>query len=121
MACPEKNLRSLAAVEIDSEGTFKYILVRVESDTGEKRNIVRGSASAECHTNLFEKLCPEMEEQGFVCTCLGGGKIEHNSKDKKIHVFGLSTGCGKADHNVTVELLKSVFQDYEISCSDDRR
>lgn len=32
-----------------------------------------------------------MEKLGFVCKCLGGGKIEHNSKDKKIRVFGLST------------------------------
>lgn len=32
-----------------------------------------------------------MEKLGFVCKCLGGGKIDHNSKDKKIRVFGLST------------------------------
>lgn len=32
-----------------------------------------------------------MEKLGYECKCLGGGKIEHNSKDKKIRVFGLST------------------------------
>lgn len=32
-----------------------------------------------------------MEKLGYECKCLGGGKIDHNSKDKKIRVFGLST------------------------------
>lgn len=41
--------------------------------------------------HIFEKLNPEMEKLGFECKCLGGGKIDHNSKDKKLRVFGLST------------------------------
>lgn len=32
-----------------------------------------------------------MEKLGYECKCLGGGKIDHNSKEKKIRVFGLST------------------------------
>lgn len=30
-------------------------------------------------------------------------------------------GYGKADHAVTVEKLKPVFKDYEISWSDDKK
>uniref|UniRef100_A0A8C3P544 14 kDa phosphohistidine phosphatase n=1 Tax=Chrysemys picta bellii TaxID=8478 RepID=A0A8C3P544_CHRPI len=73
--------------------------------------------------HIFEKVNPEMEKLGFECKCLGGGKIDHNSKDKKMRVFGLSTvsGYGKADHAVTVEILKKVYRDYEISWSDDKK
>uniref|UniRef100_A0A8D0EFK5 14 kDa phosphohistidine phosphatase n=1 Tax=Salvator merianae TaxID=96440 RepID=A0A8D0EFK5_SALMN len=114
-------LSSVPEVEIDPDGTFKYILVQVQSASGESREVVRGTAGAEFHNHIYEKLNPEMEKLGFVCKCLGGGKIEHNSKDKKIRVFGLSTGYGKADHSVTVQILKRTYKDYEISWSDDKK
>nr|XP_028588299.1 14 kDa phosphohistidine phosphatase-like [Podarcis muralis] len=141
----------LAEVEIDSDGCFKYILVRVQrggsgqgggqsggqqgcspgrigspsrgggspSRGGECRDIVRGTASAELHNHIYEKICSEMEKMGCMCKCLGGGKIEHNSRDKKIHVSGVSPAYGKADHSMTVAILKKTFKDYDISCSDD--
>ncbi|NWQ64790.1 PHP14 phosphatase, partial [Neopipo cinnamomea] len=109
-------------VEVDPEGTFKYILVRLQRPGGgEQRDIVRGTRAAEFHNHIFEKVNPEMEKLGYECKCLGGGKIDHNSKDKKIRVFGLSTGYGKADHSVTVEILKKVYTDYEITWSDDKK
>ncbi|KAG6928778.1 14 kDa phosphohistidine phosphatase-like, partial [Chelydra serpentina] len=115
-------LESVPAVEVDPDGTFKYILVRVQRAGGaEHRDLVRGTAAAEFHNHIFEKVNPEMEKLGFECKCLGGGKIDHNSKDKKMRVFGLSTGYGKADHAVTVEILKKVYQDYEITWSDDKK
>ncbi|KAM3840291.1 14 kDa phosphohistidine phosphatase-like [Vipera latastei] len=114
-------LSSVPEVELDPDGTFKYILVRVQRGADDHRDIVRGTADAEFHNHIFEKVNPEMEKLGFVCKCLGGGKIEHNSKDKKIRVFGLSTGYGKADHSATVEILKRTYKDYEISWSDDKK
>nr|XP_020670472.1 14 kDa phosphohistidine phosphatase-like [Pogona vitticeps] len=121
MAAPEGLLGSVAETEIDPDGTFKYILVRIQRGPDECRHIVRGTAAAECHNHIFEKLNPEMEKLGFTCKCLGGGKIQHNSKEKKIRVFGLSTGYGKADHSMTVEILKRTYKDYEISWSDDKK
>ncbi|KAJ7338413.1 hypothetical protein JRQ81_012027 [Phrynocephalus forsythii] len=115
------NLSAVTEAEIDSGGTFKYILVRIQRGPDEYRNIVRGTAAAEFHHHIFEKLNPEMEKLGFTCKCLGGGKIEHNNKDKKIRVFGLSTGYGKADHSMTVEILKKTYKDYEITWSDDKK
>lgn len=50
-----------------------------------------GSKCSPCADHIFEKVNPEMEKLGYECKCLGGGKIDHNSKDKKIRVFGLST------------------------------
>ncbi|KAM3875656.1 14 kDa phosphohistidine phosphatase [Diretmus argenteus] len=115
-------LAKIPDVEIDPEGTFKYILVRVKVKDGDvHKDIVRGTKSAEYHNHIFEKVSPAMEALGMECKCLGGGKIEHNSKEKKLRVFGESTAFGKADHSVSADKLKSAFSDYEITCSDDTK
>ncbi|XP_062921003.1 si:dkey-51e6.1 [Mobula hypostoma] len=115
-------LAGVADVEIDPDGVFKYILVRLSRrDGSEHKDIVRGTKSAEFHNHIFEKLCSEMEKLELECKCLGGGKIQHNPKEKKIRVFGLSTGFGKADHSVSVEKLKSVYKNYEVTWSDDTK
>ncbi|XP_067846632.1 si:dkey-51e6.1 [Heptranchias perlo] len=126
VAAPQRRdmagLTSVADVEIDPDGVFKYILVRLSRKGGsEYKDIVRGTKSAEYHNHIFEKLNPEMEKLELECKCLGGGKIDHNSKDKKIRVFGVSTGFGKADHSISVEKLKTVYKDYEITWSDDTK
>ncbi|XP_056379562.1 14 kDa phosphohistidine phosphatase-like [Hyla sarda] len=115
------DLDSVPEVVIDPEGVFKYILVRVSSEPERYRDIVRGTKSAEYHNHIFEKLDPEIQALGLKCKCLGGGKIEHNSKDKKIRVFGESTGYGKADHSVTAEKLRSTYSDYEVVWSDEKK
>uniref|UniRef100_A0A8C7YR59 14 kDa phosphohistidine phosphatase n=1 Tax=Oryzias sinensis TaxID=183150 RepID=A0A8C7YR59_9TELE len=118
----EECLAKVPDVEIDPDGTFKYILVRVRVKDGEMhKDVVRGTKNAEYHNHIFEKVSPALEPLGMECKCLGGGKIEHNSKEKKIRVFGESTAFGKADHSVSVEKLKSVFSDYEITWSDDTK
>lgn len=100
--------------------------------------------------HIFDKMGPEMEALGLECECLGGGKMEHNSQDKNIRVFGESTvsllwwkingelwfcksvcfnvcffvhlqAFGKADHSVSVEKLKTVFSGYEITWADDNK
>ncbi|KAM4722081.1 14 kDa phosphohistidine phosphatase-like [Rhinophrynus dorsalis] len=117
-------LDSVPEVQIDPEGVFKYILVRVScvgAEPEQHRDIVRGTKSAEYHNHIFEKVNPEMQKLGLECRCLGGGKIEHNLKDKKIRIFGESTGYGKADHSVTAEKLKKVYSDYEVTWSDDKK
>ncbi|XP_041863372.1 14 kDa phosphohistidine phosphatase [Melanotaenia boesemani] len=117
-----ENLAKIQDVEIDPEGTFKYILVRVKVKDGDvHKEIVRGTKSAEYHNHIFEKVNPALEALGMECKCLGGGKIEHNSKDKKLRVFGESTAFGKADHSVSAEKLKTVFSDYEVTWSDDKK
>lgn len=47
------NLESVAEVQIDPEGTFKYILIRVSAGAGQSephRDVVRGTKSAEYHS-----------------------------------------------------------------------
>ncbi|KAG7283651.1 hypothetical protein CRUP_020424 [Coryphaenoides rupestris] len=115
-------LAAIPNVVIDPEGTFKYIYVRVNVKGGDThKDIIRGTKSAEYHNHIFEKVNPAMETLGMECRCLGGGKLEHNSTDRKLRVFGESTAFGKADHSVSVEMLKTVFSDYEITWSDDKK
>ncbi|KAK0147549.1 phosphohistidine phosphatase [Merluccius polli] len=59
--------------------------------------------------HIFEKVSPAMEALGLECQCLGGGKIEHSSTDTKISVWRVNY------HSVTIEMLKSVFGDYEVT------
>ncbi|KAM3915383.1 14 kDa phosphohistidine phosphatase-like [Leptodactylus fuscus] len=118
------DLDSVPEVAIDPDGVFKYILVRLSTESVEPerhRDIVRGTKSAEYHNHIFEKLDPEMQALGLKCKCLGGGKIEHNSKDKKIRVFGESTGYGKADHSISAEKLRNKYTDYEVVWSDEKK
>ncbi|XP_074639900.1 LOW QUALITY PROTEIN: 14 kDa phosphohistidine phosphatase [Gouania willdenowi] len=115
-------LSKIPDVEIDPEGTFKYILVNVKVKDGDaSKEIVRGTKSAEYHNHIFDKVSPAMEALGMECKCLGGGKIEHNSQEKKLRVFGESTAFGKADHAVSAEKLKTVFNNYEITWADDKK
>uniref|UniRef100_A0A8C6T622 14 kDa phosphohistidine phosphatase n=1 Tax=Neogobius melanostomus TaxID=47308 RepID=A0A8C6T622_9GOBI len=115
-------LAKVSVVEIDPEGTFKYILLRIKVKDGDAfKDIVRGTKSAEYHNHIFEKVSPAMEALGLECKCLGGGKIEHNSSEKKIRVFGESTAFGKADHAQSAEKLKSAFAGYEVTWSDEKK
>uniref|UniRef100_A0A8C5QR96 14 kDa phosphohistidine phosphatase n=1 Tax=Leptobrachium leishanense TaxID=445787 RepID=A0A8C5QR96_9ANUR len=115
-------LEAVSEVTIDSDGVFKYILVRVSVRGSEQcRDIVRGTKCAEFHNHIFEKINPELEAAGFECSVLGGGKLEHNSNDKKIRVFGESTVYGKADHSITAEKLKKAFSDYVVIWTDDKK
>ncbi|KAL0113257.1 hypothetical protein PUN28_012426 [Cardiocondyla obscurior] len=66
----------------------------------------------------------EVEEQikkyaGLKAKCVGGGRIEHDPDEKTIKVYGYSQGFGKADHQVSVELLKKKYPAYNITWSDE--
>ena len=49
-------LSSVPDVEIDSEGKFKYILVKVSEGANESKLIVRGTKQAEFHPDIFAKV-----------------------------------------------------------------
>merc|ERR1712106_748349 len=118
MATPE--LQAVEAVDIDTGGKFKYILIKVEQGD-ESKYIVRGYSWAEWHNNIYDKVGPELEGLGLKCSCVGGGKIKHNSEDKTIQVFGESTGFGKADHSISVGLIKTKYTDYDVQWSDKEK
>lgn len=51
-------LAKIPDVEIDPEGTFKYILVRVTVKDGDvHKDIVRGTKSAQYHSKFMKVVC----------------------------------------------------------------
>ncbi|XP_072749302.1 sex-regulated protein janus-A [Anoplolepis gracilipes] len=108
-------------VDIDGHGRFKYILINVQDDVNKaSKQIVRGYARAQWHADIFDKIDEEVKKHaGLRANCVGGGRIEHDPDEKTIKVYGYSQGFGKADHQVSVELLKKKYPDYNITWSDE--
>lgn len=40
--------------------------------------------------DIYDKVSGELQKNGYDCECLGGGRISHQSQDRKIHVYGYS-------------------------------
>jgi len=109
---------SLADVDIDSEGVFKYILISV-SDGKKKKHIVRGYASEEYHADIYDRVTPDLEAARVKHSVPGGGRIKHVA-GKSLFVYGYSQGFGRADHAEAVRLLRQQYPTYEsISFSND--
>ena len=76
--------------------------------------------SAGFHADVYDKVAPEIEKLGLDCECVGGGRILHEADNKTIEVFGYSQGYGRADHSISVEILKKKYPDYvKITFSND--
>ncbi|XP_069465854.1 14 kDa phosphohistidine phosphatase [Ambystoma mexicanum] len=117
-----QGLANIADVDIDADGVFKYVLIRVRPARGtddEGKDIVRGFGWAEYHADIYDKVSGEIEKQGFDCECLGGGRISHNSQQKKIHVYGYSMGFGRADHSVSTGKIKSKYPGYTVTWGNE--
>ncbi|XP_075690853.1 14 kDa phosphohistidine phosphatase [Rhinoderma darwinii] len=118
----EKGLQRIPVVDIDPDGVFKYVLIRVNVTEGsdEYKDVVRGYGWAEYHADIYDKVAAEIEkDRVYDCECLGGGRINHASSSKKIHVYGYSVGFGRARHEATVELIKTKYPEYEVTWSDE--
>ncbi|KAM4877864.1 14 kDa phosphohistidine phosphatase [Thomomys bottae] len=120
-----EGLAEVPDVDIDPEGVFKYVLIRVHArppsgaQAEESKEIVRGYKWAEYHADIYDKVSSELQKEGYDCECLGGGRISHQSQDKKIHVYGYSMGYGRAQHAVSTEKIKAKYPDYEVTWADD--
>ncbi|XP_023647393.1 14 kDa phosphohistidine phosphatase [Paramormyrops kingsleyae] len=116
-------LAAVPAVDIDPSGVFKYVLIRVrstEEGNDSSVDIVRGYSWAEYHADIYDHVTAELEKGGDLdCECLGGGRINHDSQARKIHVYGYSVGFGRAEHSISTEKLKSKYTDYEVTWSNE--
>ncbi|XP_017771217.1 PREDICTED: 14 kDa phosphohistidine phosphatase-like [Nicrophorus vespilloides] len=118
-------------VDIDASGVFKYILIRLqmtESKGAEalKTEVVRGYEECPYHSDISDKFTEQLQKLkqsgelvDWKTKVLGGGRINHDAAAKTIRVYGYSQGYGKADHQVTVNILKKVYKDYDITWSDE--
>lgn len=119
----EDSWKSIPAVSIDSEGVFKYVLIKVhkkdEGASDPEKSIIRGFKWGAFHADIYEETQEKIEKLGFETECVGGGRIEHNPSEKKLKVYGYSQGYGRADHALATELLKKEYPDYNISWTND--
>uniref|UniRef100_A0A0P4WG92 Sex-regulated protein janus-A n=1 Tax=Scylla olivacea TaxID=85551 RepID=A0A0P4WG92_SCYOL len=117
-------LDKVADVDID-EGTFKYVLIKVYHSPPApaqetSKYIVRGYMTAEYHSDVYDRVMPNIERLGLACECVGGGRINHQAAEGSIKVYGYSQGFGRADHSVAVTLLKKKYPDYKsVTFSND--
>ena len=108
---------ALPAADIDADGKFKYVQVRVR-DGERERYLVRGYSWAAFHADIFDhveekELKPLKKQQpGLSWSCPGGGRIRHNARDKTILIYGYSQGFGRPDHSISCDLLKQRYADY---------
>ncbi|XP_046831224.1 14 kDa phosphohistidine phosphatase-like [Vespa crabro] len=114
-------LNKVPDVDIDANGKFKYMLLNIHDKTNDAfKPVVRGYTKAEWHDNVYEETTEQLKQYpDLEVESLGGGRILHDQEKKSIKVYGYSQGYGKADHQVTVELLKKKYTDYDITYSDD--
>jgi phosphohistidine phosphatase len=40
--------------------------------------------------DIYDKIQEEVSAKGLDTECLGGGRIQHDAQNKKIHVYGYS-------------------------------
>jgi len=116
---------ALPVVDIDNNGTFKYVLLKVHK-TGETKkanamHLVRGHNWADYHADLVEECERQMHDNNvnMEVECVGGGRIRHDRDRKKIIVYGYSVGYGQANHAVTCEILKTYYPEYTIEWNND--
>ena len=107
-------MSDIEPVEIDGGGVFKYVLIKCNDEF-----IVRGFKWAEYHADIYEKVEVDMHKKGVSCSCVGGGRIDHDSDNKRIIVYGYSVGFGRADHSKTVQILLKKYPEYDITFSND--
>lgn len=107
--CTMSTISSLPVVDIDPSGVFKYVLIKAKQGSVEKV-FVRGYSWGSYHADIFEDF--ESKNKALSLSCLGGGRINHSPENKSILVYGYSMGFGRADHSLTVGLLKAKYPDY---------
>ncbi|XP_065171107.1 14 kDa phosphohistidine phosphatase-like isoform X2 [Atheta coriaria] len=116
-------------VDIDPSGVFKYILIKLDVQEDSDKitaDVVRGYAECGYHADINDKFNDDLKRlkkegqiQNFKTKVQGGGRIQHDPDVKMIKVYGYSQGYGKADHELTVEILKKKYPGYDISWSDE--
>ncbi|CAI5439789.1 unnamed protein product [Caenorhabditis angaria] len=112
-------LIQIADVDIDPKGVFKYILIKcVEKSSKAEKLVVRGYYRCNFHADILDETRTATPSD-FTLKCIGGGRIQHNDLDKNILVYGYSQGYGRADHQITVDILKRKYPDYCITFSND--
>ncbi|GMI51585.1 hypothetical protein TeGR_g4231 [Tetraparma gracilis] len=108
---------------IIEEGANKYVLVSARDPASQNMQIfVRSSAAAAYHREVAEPLVAELIEGGRVnVKVLGGGRINVDTAEKKVVVYGFSYAFGKADHRKAAAMIRRAegFEDFDVTWNDE--
>eukprot|EP00850_Spirogloea_muscicola_P022208 SM000282S10611 [mRNA] locus=s282:129231:134059:- [translate_table: standard] len=108
----------LPTVEIDT-GTFKYVLLRASDASGNSKLIVRGYTSAPYHMDVFATTQRAASLLGIKVEPLGGGRMEHEAEDRRLHIYGYSQAYGRADHCAAAVLCRRWLPLHTVSSSNE--
>ena len=106
---------------IDTNGTFKYILINLNC-MGDKKTVVRGWKNLEFHADIYTKFLQDEDEKLFqIQTDVpGGGRIKIDSSKKSVYVYGYSQSYGMGNHEKACEIIKAYLgSDYTTSWSNE--
>lgn len=92
----------------------------VDHESKEEKFILRGYKSCSYHVDIFDLVEPHIKKHSCKATCVGGGRIRHDPSVKSLFIYGYSQGFGRADHSISMKLLKEKYPDYsDISWSNE--
>ncbi|CAD8147718.1 unnamed protein product [Paramecium pentaurelia] len=123
--------KNISQVNIDNEGTFKYILILLEGNNNKEFYFVRGLKQYEYHAQNFEHFCNEAKnnlkwsefkfdlEKGtikaelnghkFKFMCVGGGRLKHSNIQQSLEIYGYSQSYGQCDHKISLNIIRTVY------------
>lgn len=102
------------SADID-EGVFEYVLMCLSDDKGREKLIVRGNSKLAYHSDILTAAQEEVKDMGLQVSQLGGGRIDHNVKERKLHVYSSSQAFGLANHSVTCAILRQWYPFHSIT------
>lgn len=114
----DTSINAIPICYIDPEGTFKYVQISCNN-----KIYVRGIAKYKYHKGIYKSFIAELAKFGldkeYPTKCLGGGRIKITPSDKSIFVYGYSHAYGRCKHQITCDILKTMYKEYNISWSND--
>lgn len=109
------------AVQIDA-GCHKYVLIRAQSPSGEDQYVVTSKRGAHYHRNAAEPVLDQLARAGYTdLEVTGGGRIDCQSAQKKMTIYGFSYGFGLADHAISREVVleDERYRDFDVTISNE--
>ncbi len=104
-------------VVIDKVGSYKYIMCLVTYKRKSKI-VIRGNKECEFHSDILRLFQREVNKEvnnlNLDISCLGGGYMNFDSKNKIIKIWGKSKDFGYEPRMKTVEILKNNFPNFII-------
>ena len=114
-------LNSIPAVQIHSQGRFKFVLIEASNGTT-RRHLLRSKEGIEFHADVYSRaLQLELEPRGLSGLVLGGGRLVHDPQHKKLEVYGYSKTFGRCAwcNEHVAAMLRKHYPSYSVTWSNE--